>query len=469
MLFSLGCGNVPGAGSSTNSSQSACAGDGGLFPAPIGPQSFQAWQKFAIGGTTQRLRAGSPLVVIVNEQCVLSQPEESLALTQSLRSDVQAQSALLPERAYSLKPTRSYSVSELRSLASQDPCLVHLAEDRMVYRDATTVNDPNFANQIHLNTIEAPAAWDTFYSNISGEVVIAIIDDGIELTHSDLSGVLWTNAGEIAGNGVDDDGNGYVDDVRGYNFASNLGSPAHEAGSSHGTHVAGLAAAQDNNSIGVTGVMGRNAKIMALNVFGNQSGAGLAAIINALNYARAKGAKVINMSLGGPGSAATINTALVNAVAGGAFIAIAAGNDDELVSASNFYQPMGYAKDIQGAIAVGSIDATTSAKSSFSNHSTTYVEIAAPGSNTATGGVMSTYISNGYTYLQGTSMSSPVVAGSAALLIGWVQARGKTITPAQVESFLKSSANSSSALSPYFAGGASLNLKNLAATALCNF
>ncbi|MBY0384499.1 S8 family serine peptidase, partial [bacterium] len=244
--------------------------------------------------------------------------------------------------------------------------------------------------------------------------------------------------------------------------------PAQEAGSSHGTHVAGLAAAKDNNGIGITGVMGRNVKIMALNVFGSTGGAGVAEMVNALNYARSKGAHVINMSLGGPGSADIVKTTLQNAVASGSFIAIAAGNDDALITDSNFYIPMGYAKDINGAVSVGSVDAITLQRSSFSNYSTTYVEIGAPGSDsTAPGGLLSTVPSNTYGYKQGTSMASPVVAGAAALLIGWAQSNGVILTPADVEAQLKSSADARGALSPYFMGGALLNLSNLAAATLC--
>ncbi|MBX9767218.1 MAG: S8 family serine peptidase, partial [Bdellovibrionales bacterium] len=301
-LLCLGCGNVPSGGTNSSSSQSACAGDGGLFPTPVGPQSVREWQKFTVRESFSHLSPGTPLVAVVDETCLMAQPAGSQALSQSLRAEVEAQPSLLRSRAYALSPAISYSIAELKKLTLADPCLLHLGEDAEVFKDTTTVNDAQFPLQTHLNTIEAPAAWDTFYSGISGDVVIAIIDDGIELTHSDFSGALWTNPGEIAGNSIDDDGNGYVDDVNGYNFATGIGSPAHEAGSSHGTHVAGLAAAKDNNSIGVTGVMGRNAKIMALNVFGAGASAGTAPIVNALNYARAMGAKVINMSLGGQGS-----------------------------------------------------------------------------------------------------------------------------------------------------------------------
>ncbi len=447
------------------------------MPTPGAPQSIEKYKKFAIPErlfsvstfSEKSLPAGAKLMAIVDEKCVMKRgPQERLLSVRHLQDRVKQQASLLRERAYPIELRESFTLSSLKAQVLEDPCLISLDEETFVKRSATTVNDPSFSAQAHLTAINAPTAWDTFYSGLTSTVVIAIIDDGIELTHSDLSGVLWTNSAETASNATDDDGNGYADDVNGYNFTSSHGSPAHENGASHGTHVAGLSAAQDNNSIGVTGVMGRNLQIMGLNVFGPNASAGSSDIVNAINYARTMGANVINMSLGGLGSSASINTAMINAVAAGVFIAVAAGNSSEEITASNFYMPAGYCKDINGAMAVGSIDALTQNVSSFSNFSTTYVEIAAPGSDSTTGGVYSTYTSNSYSYLQGTSMASPVLAGAAALVVGWAKSRGKTVTPAQIETIIKASATSKSSLTPYFYGGGALNLVDLAATMECD-
>lgn len=462
--FLVSCTDTSSGSLSSSSDKSVCSGEGGLFPTPVLPQSLKTYDKFALP------EKATSAVAIVDEKCVINKSKSNSkanSISNKLLPQIQAQQSLLRERAYVLELPAKYSTSNLKAQAMADECLLGLSENIQLHHAATTVNDPQYSSLTHLTAIDASNAWDTFYADLTGEVVIAIIDDGMELTHSDLSPSLWVNPGEIAGNSIDDDGNGYVDDVNGYNFASSLASPAHENGSSHGTHVAGLAAAKDNNSVGITGVMGRNTKIMVLNVFGPNAGASAAAVVNAINYAAAKGAHVINMSLGGPGTFAAAGTAMANAVAQGTFIAVAAGNDDELVSASNPYAPMLYAKDIAGAVAVGSVDATSLARSSFSNYSTTYVEIGAPGSNTATSGVLSTYPGNTYQYLQGTSMASPVLAGGAALIIGWAQARGITLSPAEVEDALRSSADSRSALAPYFTGGALLNLTNLAAVTSC--
>lgn len=481
LLLLSGCSSAISVGGSSSASSGGCAGEGGLFPAPIAPQTFKDWEKFEVPVTlfgidpenpqslgVDLMPAGTPLVAVVDEMCVVAQSNGTTHLSQQLRAEVESQSSKSTFRAYPFRTSTPYSSGQLRSLVTNDPCLIHLSEETVITRSAT-VNDPQFSSQTHLTAIKAPTAWDTFHSGLTGNVVIAIIDDGMQMNHPDLSGVLWTNSGETAGNGIDDDGNGYVDDVNGYNFASSLASPAHQNGSTHGTHVAGLAAAQGNNGVGITGVMGQNVRIMVLNVFGTSSGASNSDIVNAINYARTNGAKVINMSLGGQGTSAATNTAMINAVAAGVFIAVAAGNSNDHVTASNLYTPMGYAKDISGAMAIGSQDATTLARSSFSNYSTTYVELGAPGSNSATGGVLSTYPTSTYNYLQGTSMASPVLAGAAALLIGWVTSKGKTISPGEVEALIKSAADSRSDLITYFAGGASLNMANMAKIALCNY
>lgn len=472
VILLCGCSDLLDSGGSTDSSstKAACAGEGGLFPSPVGPQSFQPIKKFDLPKKAFKnslLAANTPLVAIVDEACVLKEKASRRTISQWLRPQIEAQPALAQNRAYALKIPAVFSKSEIENAVDKDSCLMHLSEDN-VATVGTTVNDPQVGLQKHLDNIDAFTGWDTLYTGLTGSTVIAVIDDGMDMTHPDLSGVLWTNPDEIASNGIDDDGNGYVDDINGYNFSSNIASPAHEGAAIHGTHVAGLAAAQGDNSVGITGVMGRNASIMVLNVFGSNAGASAASIVNAINYARNKGAHVINMSLGGSGTAASVNTAMNNAVAAGTFIAVAAGNSNQLMSASNFWYPTNYAKDIGGAVSVGSIDAVTSAKSGFSNYSPSYVEIAAPGSYSVTGGLRSTYPPSTYAYLQGTSMASPVLAGTAALVIGYAKSQGVTLTPEQVETLLTGSATSNPDNTSYFLNGGQLNLPALAELSKCN-
>jgi len=143
--------------------------------------------------------------------------------------------------------------------------------------------------------IDAELAWTIGTGDPA--FVVAVIDTGTDYTHPDLVNNIWTNTGEIAGNGVDDDGNGYIDDIHGYDFWSNDADPMD--GSGHGTHVAGTICAESNNGIGVAGVVSQ-CQIMALRFLGPNGGYTSDAI-SALNYAVDKGVAVSNNSWGGGG------------------------------------------------------------------------------------------------------------------------------------------------------------------------
>ena len=139
-------------------------------------------------------------------------------------------------------------------------------------------NDPLFGNTwgmnnttSQLNDIDAPQAWDIYTGDPNYRV--AVIDTGIDFNHPDLQGNIWVNPGEIAGDGIDNDGNGYIDDVSGWNFVTNTNNP--QDGNGHGTHVSGTIAAKGNNGIGVAGVAW-NAKIVPLK-FLSDTGSGTTA------------------------------------------------------------------------------------------------------------------------------------------------------------------------------------------------
>ena len=204
---------------------------------------------------------------------------------------------------------------------------VEVAEPNYILRASevatatVTPDDPYFFQQWGLTQIGAKEAWAIEQGNAG--FIIAVLDTGLDLNHPDLTGRLWVNPGETAGNGLDDDANGYVDDVNGWNFVEGNNLPQDDSG--HGTHVAGIAAANGNNSIGVAG-MDWNARIMPLRIL-NAGGAGTHAdAAAALQYAADKGARVINMSFGAYVDAQVLRDAVAYA-AQSALLVGAAGND----------------------------------------------------------------------------------------------------------------------------------------------
>ena len=162
----------------------------------------------------------------------------------------------------------------------------------------STPNDPYYGQQWNLDTINAPEAWEITQG--SEDIVVAVLDTGIDFNHQDLDDNIWYNEDEIAGNGIDDDGNGYVDDWRGWDFNDHDNNPTDDHG--HGTMVAGIIAAEANNGIGITGIA-PNVKIMALDIFNSTPVAYQSSILEALDYAVANGASVSNNSYGSLGLA----------------------------------------------------------------------------------------------------------------------------------------------------------------------
>ncbi|HTL67392.1 MAG TPA: S8 family serine peptidase [Lacunisphaera sp.] len=270
--------------------------------------------------------------------------------------------------------------------------------------------------------IHATTAWDTRTS--ATDTVVAVIDTGVRYTHEDLAANMWVNPGESgldangmdkATNGIDDDGDGYVDDVHGINVLNHTGNPMDDFG--HGTHVAGIVGAVGNNSVGIVGVAWQ-ARIMALKFLDYQGNGTISGAIECMEYARAKGARIINASWG---SYAFTSQALRDEIAtlgaDGILFVAACGNSGGDNDANPLF-PASYEYD--NIIAVAATTRTDS-KPSWSNWGHTTVDLAAPGSP-----IFSTW--NGsdsdYRYMDGTSMAAPVVAGAAAIL--WSQSPSLT-------------------------------------------
>ena len=291
--------------------------------------------------------------------------------------------------------------------------------------------------------INLEEAWKT-YSDSGKKVVVALVDTGIDYTHEDLSGNLWTNDGEIPGNGIDDDGNGYVDDVYGWNFYDNSNKVYAGSEDDHGTHGAGTIVASANNNVGIAGIaQNDNIEVMCVKALGGKDGSGsTSSVIRAIQYAEANGASICNLSLGTSENDKALYQTIANS---NMLFVVAAGNDSQDIDAKPSY-PASY--NLENLISVGNLnyDGTLHYSSNYGKNS---VDIAAPGSY-----ILSTTTNNGYSYMTGTSMSAPFVSAAAAM----VYSHYGDITLAQTKEILLSSATKLDSLSASVAAGGMLNL-----------
>lgn len=286
--------------------------------------------------------------------------------------------------------------------------------------------------------IDAPEAWAQ--SRGSG-VVVAVLDTGVDYTHADLAANMWVNPGEIAGNGIDDDGNGYVDDVHGYDFAYNDADPMDRNG--HGTHVAGTIAAVADNGTGVAGVA-PEAQIMALKFLDDNGNGSLFDAIQALDYAVMMGAQVSNNSWGSGSYSSALAGAITLAGAAGHTVVAAAGNDSTNTDLSGHY-PASY--DAANLIAVAATD-DADRLAYFSNYGITTVDVAAPGQS-----IYSTLPGDSYGTNSGTSMATPHVTGIVALLL----AQNPTLSPEAIRDLLIDTSDPMAALASRSVSGGRVN------------
>jgi subtilisin family serine protease len=333
----------------------------------------------------------------------------------------QAEKSLKLEKAwhgmgmYNFKMQKNQKIQDVISDLQNDPDVEYAEPDYILKKanvgevnvlSAAEVSSMNTAYKATGAPIQAPNAWPIVNANASNVPVVAVIDTGLDINHNVFknSNALWRNTKEIPGNGIDDDGNGYVDDVYGWNFVSNSPNMIDDDG--HGTHVAGtvLAVTQDIflNPIGQAKIRIMPLKFLNANGSGKTSDA-----IEAIYYAVENGATILNNSWGGPGYSAALHEAVTYAYNRGVIFVAAAGN-----SASNNDQapmyPASYA--VPNVIAVA---ATTDFDNlaSFSNFGKSSVLLGSPG-----WAILSTYPGNQLATMYGTSMASPFVAGTAALM-----------------------------------------------------
>ncbi|MGD1911129.1 MAG: S8 family peptidase [Rivularia sp. (in: cyanobacteria)] len=251
------------------------------------------------------------------------------------------------------------------------------------------------------DAVNAPEAWAQGYT---GEgVVVAVLDTGVDYNHNDLNNNIWTNNGEIANNGIDDDGNGYTDDYYGWNFDGNNNNTMDVNG--HGTHISGTIAGTKND-FGVTGIA-YDAQIMPVKVLDDFGSGSNNSVSNGIYYAVDNGADVINLSLAGSFPSPKIEAAIEYASDRGVTVVMAAGNNGE----GKPSYPARYADEY--GIAVGAVDNNQN-MADFSNRagseSLTYVT--APGVD-----IYSTLPDNKYDFYSGTSMATPHISGVVALML----------------------------------------------------
>lgn len=264
-----------------------------------------------------------------------------------------------------------------------------------------TPNDPSYGTQWHLAKIQADLAWNV--STGSSSIVVATVDNAVDINHTDITASKWVNSGEIPNNNVDDDGNGYVDDINGYDVADNDNNPTPPSSSfSHGTHVAGITGATTNNNTGIASI-GFGIRVMGVKATKN-SGSALSITDGyaGITYAAAAGAHVINLSWGGSSYSATAQSVINGAYNAGAICVAAAGNNGDIEP----HYPAAY----DHVISVGNTT-NTDAKSSTSSYGG-WVDVSAPGTS-----IYSTYPFNTYQTISGTSMASPLVAGLVGLML----------------------------------------------------
>lgn len=285
---------------------------------------------------------------------------------------------------------------------SRDPSVAYAATNDIVQSFTRTLEPDDLSpEQYGPRAIAAPLAWAERSGDRAKAPLIAVIDSGIDYRHPDLAANVWTNPGEVAGNGLDDDGNGVIDDVHGYNSARKTGDPLDDG--SHGTHVAGTVGAVGNNGQGVVGVAWQ-ANLMGVKFL--EKGYGdIADAIAAITYADAMGARVTQNSWGG----SNYNQALVDTLAASPAIHIcAAGNSAQDSDVQPAY-PAAY--PLPNIIAVAATDAADQL-AEFSNWGGQAVDLAAPGAK-----ILSTVPNAGLGLKSGTSMAAPHVSGAVSLIL----------------------------------------------------
>ncbi len=337
---------------------------------------------------------------------------DNLTTSKNLSKDIFSLRAVKTSLAPFAVIDSSLSADELKAELEKNNLSVAFVESNEI--DAKMIDykpvDAKYSTQWGLNGnygINSETAWNSQRGD--KDLVLAVVDSGIDILHPDLKDNLWVNEAELNGEeGVDDDGNGFIDDIHGINAFDNNGNPMD--GNGHGTHCAGVIGAS-HDEVGIAGVMA-NVKMMGVKIFTDAGKTSVEAIVRGIDYAVQNGAKVMSNSWGGSQASEGIKEAIRAAGEAGILFVAAAGNGNFLGwgydTDNKKVYPAGY--DMDHILAVGSIT-SSGARSTFSNYGKKSVDIFAPGSN-----IYSTYKGQSYKSLSGTSMATPHVSGVAGLV-----------------------------------------------------
>ncbi len=332
---------------------------------------------------------------------------------------------------------------------------VEFVEPNYIYHAFKTPNDPMYGELWGMHNtgqksghagvdINAEKAWDV--TTGSKDVLVAVIDTGIDYTHPDIAPNVWTNLAEANGKaGVDDDNNGYVDDIHGYDFSADKGDDMDDHG--HGTHVSGTIGAKGNDGKGIVGV---NWDVTIMGVkFLDAGGSGtLENAVKAIDYATKMGAMIESNSWGGGGVSEALKQSIERARDKNVLFVAAAGNESNDNDANPAY-PASY--DVDNVMAVAAIDRNGN-MADFSNYGTKTVHIAAPGVD-----VYSSLFGNKYDAWSGTSMATPHVSGVAALVkavnpaFGYKEIKQRLISSARPMASIRGKVVTSGVVDAYYA------------------
>jgi subtilisin family serine protease/subtilisin-like proprotein convertase family protein len=358
---------------------------------------------------------------------------------------------------------KSMTVERALQLLRGDPAVAYAEPN---YRQHITAlpNDPSFPSLYGLHNtgqtggtpdadIDAPEAWEL--STGSSDIVVGVIDTGVDYTHQDLAANMWVNPAEIAGNGVDDDGNGVIDDVHGFNALNGSGDPMDDH--SHGTHCSGTIGAAGSNGVGVAGV-NWEVSIMALKFLDSFGSGTTADAIEAIDYAIGRkragvNLRVLSNSWGGGGFSQGLKDAIDAAGAEDILFVAAAGNGFGSNNDTFPFYPATYdSPNIVSVAATNHFDGLAF----FSNVGPTTVDLGAPGQD-----ILSTTPGNSYDFFSGTSMATPHVAGAAALVLS----NNDTLSTEELKALLLSSGDAKASLAGLTVSGRRLNAANALAQA----